>query len=52
MDDKDGLASDVTEAEAVGDLLIDHGMFFHVTRGHMFENGMLYYRFMEDLNGE
>lgn len=49
---KSGLASNVAEAEALGDLLIDHGVFFHVTRGHMFENRPLFYRFMEDRNRE
>lgn len=45
---KSGLASDVAGAEALGDLLIDHGVFFHVTRRHMFENRRLFYRFMHD----
>ncbi|CAN0413388.1 unnamed protein product [Ectocarpus fasciculatus] len=45
---KSGLASNVADAETLGDLLIDHGVFFHVTRSHMFENGRLYYRFMHD----
>lgn len=49
---KSGMASNVAEAEALGDLLIDHGVFFHVTRGHMFENSLLFYRFMEDRNDE
>lgn len=49
---KSELAANVAEAEALGDLLIDHGVFFHVTRGHMFENRMLFYRFMEDRNRE
>lgn len=43
-----GLATSVAEAEAVGDYLIDHGVFCHVKRSHMFENAALFYRFAED----
>ncbi|CAM9862850.1 unnamed protein product [Scytosiphon promiscuus] len=43
-----GLASDMAEAEALGDLLIDHGIFYHVARRHMFENAWLFYQFVED----
>ncbi|CAM9591807.1 unnamed protein product, partial [Laminaria digitata] len=45
---RNGLVSNVKEAETVGDYLIDHGIFCHVGRTHMFENSSLFYRFAED----
>lgn len=45
---RNGLVSNVKEAETVGDYLIDHGIFCHVNRTHMFENSSLFYRFAED----
>lgn len=45
---KNGVASSVEEAETVGDFLIDHGVYCHVTRSDMFENSPMFYRFAED----
>lgn len=46
---RNGLASSVAEALEIGDFLIDHGVFSHVNRTHMFENEPnMFYRFAED----
>lgn len=42
------IASSVPEALKIGDLLIDHGVFSHVAKAHMFENEYLFYRFAQD----
>ncbi|CAN0082483.1 unnamed protein product [Pylaiella littoralis] len=41
-------ASTVSEAEALGNLLMDLGYFYHVTRDHSFQDGGFFYRFADD----
>jgi pyruvate/2-oxoglutarate dehydrogenase complex dihydrolipoamide dehydrogenase (E3) component len=43
-----GIASDLSQAEIVGNVLLEHGVFHHVTRDHGFKNEYLFYRFTSD----
>lgn len=43
-----GRASSVTEALALGNALMQRGIFSHVTNDHSFKNENLFYRFNSD----
>jgi pyruvate/2-oxoglutarate dehydrogenase complex dihydrolipoamide dehydrogenase (E3) component len=43
-----GIAEDTGQAELVGNLLLEAGVFHHVTREHEFKDEYLFYRFSED----
>ncbi|QDG54974.1 FAD-containing oxidoreductase [Persicimonas caeni] len=43
-----GVARDIEEAERIGNLLLEAGVFHHVLREHKFENDYLFYRFSSD----
>jgi pyruvate/2-oxoglutarate dehydrogenase complex dihydrolipoamide dehydrogenase (E3) component len=43
-----GVAGDVEEAELIGNLLVEAGVFHHVLREHEFKNDYLFYRFSSD----
>jgi pyruvate/2-oxoglutarate dehydrogenase complex dihydrolipoamide dehydrogenase (E3) component len=43
-----GVAGDVEEAELIGNLLVEAGVFHHVLREHEFKNDYLFYRFTSD----
>mmetsp|Transcript_21277 Transcript_21277/g.30773 ORF Transcript_21277/g.30773 Transcript_21277/m.30773 type:complete len:665 (-) Transcript_21277:99-2093(-) len=44
----DGIAGTKAEAVLIGNLLVDFGYIFHVTRDHNFKNEFLFYRFQDD----
>ena len=43
-----GFAENVEEAIVLGNVMMEHGLFIHVTRDHNFKNERLFYRFHED----
>ncbi|MFW5967536.1 MAG: FAD-containing oxidoreductase [Persicimonas sp.] len=43
-----GVAADRQQAELIGNLLLDAGVFHHVLRDHDFKDEYLFYRFAED----
>ena len=45
---KAGVAHDIQQAETIGNLLLQAGVFHHVVREHAFKNEKLFYRFTED----
>ena len=45
---KSGIASDVQQAETIGQMLLSSGRCHHVNREHDFKNENLFYRFVED----
>lgn len=42
------IASDAADAERIGNLLLNAGIFHHVQRAHSFKSEYLFYRFSED----